>query len=89
LTMADKPRACRRKQEMDGLRVGRATLVQEHRPLTIRHLFYRAVAAYLIAKTEVEYRNVVIRRALKVLEVAEQSERKLFEQIAGTLPKIQ
>jgi hypothetical protein len=49
--MADKTER-RGKQEMNVLRLGIAKLVQQHSPLTIRHLFYLAVAAWLIEKTE-------------------------------------
>jgi hypothetical protein len=65
--MADK-RKRRSKQEMSAIRIGLAGLVQKHAPLTIRHLFYLAVAAWLIAKTEVDYRNVVIRLAGEMRE---------------------
>jgi hypothetical protein len=51
----------RGRQEVQALRSGLAALVEQHRPLTIRHLFYLAVAAALITKAEVDYNNVVIR----------------------------
>jgi hypothetical protein len=59
--MADK-RARRSKAEIMNLRRALVEIVNQHRPLTVRHLFYLAVAAYLIEKTEVEYKNVVIRQ---------------------------
>ncbi|MBV9955446.1 MAG: hypothetical protein JOZ70_09355 [Pseudolabrys sp.] len=65
--MLDK-RVRRTKEEMLRLRIGLAKLVAEHAPLTIRHLFYLAVAAWLIEKTEAEYNNVVIRLAGEMRE---------------------
>jgi len=43
------------------LRQAITEIVEEHRPLTVRHLFHLMVAAALISKTEREYKQVVIR----------------------------
>ena len=51
----------RTKSEMIRLRDGLSTLAERHNPLTIRQLFYRAVATSLIDKTQKEYDNVVVR----------------------------
>jgi hypothetical protein len=65
--MADK-RKRRSHQEILKLRRALVEIVQQHSPLTVRHLFYLAVALYLIQKTEVEYRNVIIRLADEMRE---------------------
>jgi hypothetical protein len=46
---------------MQGLRDGLFALAEEHEPLTIRQLFYRAVATSLIDKTQTAYNNIVVR----------------------------
>jgi hypothetical protein len=51
----------RTKSEMIRLRDGLSALAELHNPLTIRQLFYRAVATSLIDKTQKEYDNVVVR----------------------------
>ena len=51
----------RTKSEMIRLRDGLSALAERHNPLTIRQLFYRAVATSLIDKTQKEYDNVVVR----------------------------
>lgn len=48
---------------MDALRDGLLRIVLAGDGMTVRHLFYRAVAAGLIEKSEAEYENVVIRLA--------------------------
>jgi hypothetical protein len=58
--MADK-RERRSKDDIMKLRKALVQIVNQHRPLTVRHLFYLAVAAYLIEKIEAEYKNVIIR----------------------------
>ena len=65
--MADK-RDRRSKDEMLTLRRALVEIVNGHRPLTVRHLFYLAVAAYLIEKAEVDYKNVIIRLAGQMRE---------------------
>lgn len=45
------------------LREALAKIVMENRPLTVRHLFYLAVARNLIAKTETDYQQVIVRLA--------------------------
>jgi hypothetical protein len=61
-------RTRRSKEEIRELREAIADIVEEHRPLTVRHLFYLMVAGRFIAKTEDEYRNVVVRLAGKMRE---------------------
>ncbi len=56
-----KKRNRRTKSEMIRLRDGLSALAERHNPLTIRQLFYRAVATSLIDKTQKEYDNVVVR----------------------------
>lgn len=51
----------RTKSQMQELRDGLRALAWEHQPLTIRQLFYRAVATSLIDKSQAEYNNVVVR----------------------------
>ena len=51
----------RTKVEMRELRDGLFALAELHHPLTIRQLFYRAVATSLIDKSQTEYDNVVVR----------------------------
>jgi hypothetical protein len=58
--MVDK-RARRSKAEILKLRRALVEIVNQHKPLRVLHLFYLAVALYLIEKTEVEYKNVIIR----------------------------
>jgi hypothetical protein len=58
--MAHNP-ARRSKADIFELRRRLVEIVLEHRPLTVRHLFYLAVALYLIEKTEDDYKNVIIR----------------------------
>jgi len=60
--MADK-RERRTRAEIVQLRRAIAQIVEQHGPLTVRHVFYLMVAARLIEKTEDAYRNVVIRLA--------------------------
>ena len=52
-----------RRTKVDILELRRAIveIVEEHKPLTARHLFYLMVAQQLIAKTEVDYKQVTIR----------------------------
>jgi hypothetical protein len=65
--MADK--SARRSQgDILKLRGALVDIVEQHRPLTVRHLFYLAVAAGLIKKTEAEYKNVIIRLAGEMRE---------------------
>ena len=53
--------ARRTQSEMQRLRDELFRLAEEHRPLTVRQLFYRAVSTGLIEKTQAEYSNVVVR----------------------------
>jgi hypothetical protein len=50
------------------LRQAIAEIVEEHKPLTVRHLLYLMVAQQLIDKTERDYRQVVIRLASQMRE---------------------
>jgi hypothetical protein len=54
-------RARRSKAEMNAVRDGLYSLAAEHQPLTIRQLFYRAVATGLIDKSQAVYNNTVVR----------------------------
>jgi hypothetical protein len=79
-TMVDKMRTRRSKEEIHELHTAIADIVEEHRPLTVRHLFYLMVAGGFIAKTEDEYRNVVVRLAGQMREehLARQELRELL-----------
>ncbi len=54
-------RARRTKQEMLDVRSGLYELAKLNQPLTVRQLFYRAVATGLIDKTQKAYNNTVVR----------------------------
>lgn len=54
-------RVRRSKADMASLRDDLFNLAEEYQPLTIRQLFYRAVAASVIDKTQNDYNNVVVR----------------------------
>ena len=60
-SMPDKTRKRRSNAEIFELRRALAELVEANRPLTVRHLFYLAVARGLIEKTEDQYQNTIIR----------------------------
>ena len=49
----------RSRQELDALAAGLYQIVEQLRPMTIRSLFYRAVSAGLVEKTEHEYKAIV------------------------------
>jgi hypothetical protein len=51
----------RTKDEIMRLRYGLKLIVEEHRPLTVRAVFYLAIVAMLIAKSEKEYKQTVVR----------------------------
>ena len=51
----------RTQAEMLKLRHGLVQIVEEHRPLTVRHIFYLAIAAYLIEKTEAAYKGTIVK----------------------------
>jgi hypothetical protein len=61
-------RTRRSKEEIRELRAAIVDIVEQHRPLTVRHLFYLMVADGFIAKAEEEYRNVVVRLAGEMRE---------------------
>ena len=56
------PRKRRRTAaEMAEVREGLVKIAEEHQPATVRQIFYLAVSAGLIDKTEVEYKSTVCR----------------------------
>jgi hypothetical protein len=59
-TNVDKPTR-RTKEDIMRLRWELQRIVEKHRPLTVRAVFYIAVAARLIEKTEKAYHNTIIR----------------------------
>lgn len=67
-----QPRSIKRdrrtKAEMQRVRDGLFQLAEQNQPLTIRQLFYRAVATGLIEKSQNEYNNTVVRLAGQMRE---------------------
>jgi hypothetical protein len=61
-SMPDK-RTRRTKIEMAELREALYEIIMGNRPLTVRHLFYLAVARSLIEKSEDDYQQVIVRLA--------------------------
>jgi hypothetical protein len=61
-------RTRRTKARILELRQAIADITDEHRPLTVRHLFYLMVAQGLIDKTERDYKQIVIRLASQMRE---------------------
>lgn len=53
-------RAQQTAAEMDTIRRGLISIVTAHRPVTVRQVFYQAVAAGLIGKTEADYQRTVV-----------------------------
>jgi hypothetical protein len=51
----------RTKAEIDGIKGFLYRIVEKHRPMTIRQVFYQAVSAGVINKTEAEYNATIIR----------------------------
>jgi hypothetical protein len=78
--MVHKMRTRWSKEDIRELRAAIVEIVEQHRPLTIRHLFYLMVAGGFIAKSEDEYRNVVVRLAGEMREewLAREELLKLF-----------
>jgi hypothetical protein len=68
MTMVNKTRQRRSKAEMSHLRAVIWKIVAEHRPLTVRHLFYLMVAAGAIPKTEKAYKETVVKLAGEMRE---------------------
>ena len=63
--MVDKPpRRRRTRAEMDLIRDAMASFAEEHKPVTVRQLFYVLVSASVVEKSEREYKSTVIRLAL-------------------------
>jgi hypothetical protein len=56
----------RTRQEIASLEEALLEICRDNEPLTIRHAFYLAVAAALIAKDERDYKNVVCRLLLRL-----------------------
>lgn len=54
-------RSRRTKVEMDRLRYALYEIVEHDKPMTVRQVFYRAVSAGIIAKTEAEYKQTIVR----------------------------
>src|SRR5262249_41853517 len=54
-----EPRARRTRDEIRKLRAALYDIVEAGQPMTVRQVFYRAVAAGLIAKTEAEYKTTI------------------------------
>jgi hypothetical protein len=51
----------RTKQDIEDLRSAAREILRVDQPMTVRQVFYRMVSAGLIAKTENEYKNTVVR----------------------------
>src|SRR5512143_2849090 len=51
----------RTKAEMDAIRVAIIAVLEEDRPQTVRQVFYRLTSAGVVAKTESEYKQTVVR----------------------------
>ena len=49
----------RNRAQLDALKDALYTLCQQLNPLTVRSLFYRAVSAQIVGKSEKEYKTVV------------------------------
>jgi len=64
--MAHVPLTRRTRLEIAKLKVALVEIVEAEQPMTVRGVFYRTVAAGLIAKTEAEYRNVICRLLLQL-----------------------
>lgn len=58
----------RTKSEIAAVRVGLREIVMAHRPLTVRAVFYLAVGAGLIEKSEKAYHNTVVYQLSKMRE---------------------
>jgi len=61
----------RTKAEMRDLRAGLYEIVKAGRPMTVRQVFYQAVVAGLIEKTEAEYNNTIARLLLEMRRARE------------------
>jgi hypothetical protein len=64
VTVSSRARPIRRrrtKAEISDLRAALYELISAEAPMTVRQVFYRAVAAGLVAKTEMEYKATVCR----------------------------
>lgn len=59
-------RSRRTKAEIQALEDALVDLAAEHQPATVRGIFYQAVSAGLIDKTEAEYKNTVCRLLLRL-----------------------
>jgi hypothetical protein len=54
-------RSRRNRAEMDGIRVAIYDVLTDDNPMTVRQVFYRLVSSGAIAKTEMEYKQTVVR----------------------------
>lgn len=54
-------RARRTSNDMKNLEEGLVRIVEAEKPTTVRHVFYKAVAAGLVPKTEDAYKGIVVR----------------------------
>src|SRR5262249_45294235 len=54
-------RARRSKEDMEAIREVIVEVLRQHRPATVRQVFYRLVSMGAIAKTEAEYKQTVCR----------------------------
>jgi len=61
----------RTKAEMRDLRAGLYEIVKADQPMTVRQVFYQAVVAGLIEKTEAEYNNTIARLLLEMRRAGE------------------
>jgi len=59
-------RSRRTKATMAGLRAGLYEIVKADQPMTVRQVFYQAVVAGLVEKTEGEYQKTVVRLLLEM-----------------------
>jgi hypothetical protein len=64
-------RSRRTKSEIGSLKTAIYNICWKHKPLTVRQLFYRMVVALLIAKTQLEYKNVTVRLAGEMREAGD------------------
>jgi hypothetical protein len=65
-TSTNKHRIRRTEAEIESLKWALLDIVHAEQPMTVRGVFYRAVSASHIAKTEADYRNVVCRLLLQL-----------------------
>lgn len=86
LTMDNNVRSRRTKNDIFAMRKALREIVEANRPLTVRHLFYLAVAAWLIDKTEAAYKGTIIRLVGVMREEWLQQERYGKEPKGAVIP---